>query len=148
MILNKAYKLIVSENGLQILSMDVEPSNYVWLGDVFRNHLSTMERAKTAMDKIRQLSWNDGESLKLTTNITCVTVKKNTTSVEGYFKGFEPFEMPTSDFIELANGWYTFFSRYEHGKIPGIIPDNKKQEWVIVPKSAVDKQFWIAGPEE
>ena len=55
----------------------------------------------------------------------------------------------TSNFIKFLYELRSFYYAYESGKIPGIIPDSKETEWVIIPREYVKDEYWYQfRPEE
>jgi len=50
--------------------------------------------------------------------------------------------IPTDIVLEYIDECILFLEEYNAGNINGIIPTSKKDEWVIVPKEYVTKEYW------
>lgn len=71
-----------------------------------------------------------------------LVIKKDKTAVIGWEKFPEILFFETALVYELIDHWRRFLLEYESGEIPYIIPPNKQEEWVIVPKEFVKDEYW------
>lgn len=137
----RSYKLVVTKDGDQIPVMNLAPAKFDPISYVFCRNLAKAGFIHVFLNKIRNLV-NDSDFIRIEAEDKCeLIIKKETTEVSGYFNEFEAFEIPTSELIKLVEEWYQFLIYYEEGNIPGIIPESKKQELVIVPLSAVKEEY-------
>jgi len=145
----KNFQILILRSGGQVLQSIVTPSEYRILGSI----ISTFH-------SISELDWFKSEIIK--------AQKKNERTYTG-LNNFECFvdgdksmlkhEMdteeviiPTGTVLSYIDEAIIFRTEYESGMIPRVIPDSKKDEWVIVPNEYVKEEYWElmknSGPEE
>lgn len=99
-----------------------------------------------------QPEWKHGNSFSYRYHDYCVeldtemnqtlNIRKNKTAVIGWEKFPEILFFETALVYELIDHWRRFLLEYESGEIPYIIPPNKQEDWVIVPKEFVKDEYW------
>lgn len=135
----RSYSIAVQRNGDQIPLIHIGPGKYDIIKYAFYPKYSKSINIYGLLQNIKNLSH---DFIRIEAEDKCeLIIKKETTEVSGYFNEFEAFEIPTSELIKLVEEWYQFLIYYEEGNIPGIIPESKKQELVIVPLSAVKEEY-------
>jgi len=62
----------------------------------------------------------------------------------GYVDGIDNFfdDVPTQVVLDFIDQAIDFHKLYNSGGIPGIIPESKKEDWVIVPREFVKDEYW------
>jgi hypothetical protein len=116
---------------------------YDMLGHLGCGQLSEVNSVRVAVVNLYEVLNGTREHYIVSGSDWCiVTVREDTALIENGFGEFEPLTIPSGEIIRLMEGWLQFLSAYENGKIPGIIPENKKDEWVIVPKAFVKDTYW------
>lgn len=137
----RSYKLVVLKNGVQVPVIDIISVKYDPIGYVFSRDLAKSNNIFDLLEKIGKIE-DELSFIRLEAEDKCeIIIEKENTKVSGYFGEFEPFEIPTEELIKLVEEWYEFLMYYEDGKIPGIIPWNKKEELVIVPRSVLKENY-------
>jgi len=56
--------------------------------------------------------------------------------------------VPLSLVFDFIDNCIAMLDLYNSGGIPRIIPESKKDDWVIVPKAVVDKKYWNMTTDE
>ena len=136
----RSYGITIQKDGTQ------RPMMYLGKYDIIKYFfLDDLSKSSNVLQKIQEIKKN--LSVKKITHLVkedkCdLMVEGDNSRVSGYFGEFVPFEIPTSEIIRLMEEWYEFLILYERGKIPGIIPMNKREEWVIVPREQVKESYW------
>ena len=51
-------------------------------------------------------------------------------------------KVATQDILDYIDEAIIFVEQYEAGGVPGLIPDSKKDDWLIVPKEYVKEEWW------
>lgn len=136
----RSYSIAVQRNGDQIPLIHIGPAEYEVIKYVFYRKYSKSKDVYEILQIIKNLL---DDSFRMDAEDKCeLLIQREFTEVSGYFEEFEAFVIPTSELIKLVEEWYQFLKYYEEGNIPGIIPENKKSELVIVPRSAVKEEYW------
>lgn len=50
--------------------------------------------------------------------------------------------IPTDLVLQFVDDAIKFREYYESGGIPGIVPENKNEEWFVVPKEYIKDEWW------
>ncbi len=130
----------VFEDSTQIPLLHVHPRKYEMLSDLARGHLSQSLNVAHELEQLRKVLNNDLYDYSFGATDWCIlNANKEITLITNGFDEFEPIEIKTKEIVNLLEGWYDFLLKYENGQIPGIIPENKKDEWIIVPKTDEDE---------
>lgn len=136
----RSYSIAVQRNGDQIPLIHIGPAKYEVIKYVFYRKYSKSKDVYEILQIIKNLL---DDSFRMDAEDKCeLLIQREFTEVSGYFEEFEAFVIPTSELIKLVEEWYQFLKYYEEGNIPGIIPENKKSELAIVPRSAVKEEYW------
>lgn len=134
----RSYSIRVNIDGEQLPVIHIMPAKLDVIKVVFYPKLCRSEEVRRKLIEIISIQSTTDRNLVLSSEDKCdMEIGPLITKVSGYFDLFEPFEIPTSEIKKLFEEWYEFLLAYETGCIPGIIPPNKKKDWVIVPKSKV-----------
>lgn len=136
------FRIIISDTGSQT------PSFVVWPPTIgkYLNSLS----GKTNPESIIQIIGDIKNVISGVQEETFVSdggdcefkVTEAITQLENYYEGFESVEFTTSSFLLLFEEWLQFINKYNSCQIPGIIPNGKKEELIIVPRAEVKDDYW------
>ena len=137
----RSYKLVILKNGDQVPVMNIGPIKYDPISYVFRRELAKSNKVFDLLEKLREIK-SSQQVIKLEPEDKCdIFIESEITKVSGYFDEFEPFEIPTEEMVKLVEEWYQFLTYFEGANIPGIIPWNRKEDLIIVPKTAVKEEY-------
>jgi len=117
---------------------------------VWNNEFSLLRSFVLFFSSINELKWIENEI-----NIELLKVGKTSTGLNTLKIGVNENEIelshnydlkniqivPTVVALDFISECITFHEEYNSGNIPGIIPDSKKDEWVIVPKEYVKDEY-------
>lgn len=130
----------VFSNGDQYLSsffLDNSLSNLIYIIDQLGHSALELNSFK---ERILQVQKNDKRSL-VSYNTLYVYVTDEYCEVgQNDFKPNEFQKISTEIVIDYIDKAILYFEKYSNGDIPGIIPDSKKDDWIIVPKESVNRE--------
>lgn len=143
MSLIKTFFVAVYSNGTRHPCVIVDPPQYNMLYELGRGELSILSNVRESVARLHKVIEGELDCHIVSGGDWCiVTVRKKEALIENGFGEFEPLTIPSQEILLLMEEWLQFLSAYESGKIPGIIPKSKQEEWVIVPKEFVKEEYW------
>lgn len=145
----KNFQILTLRNGRQILQSIVTPSEFAILGVIINTFHSISELNEFKSEVLEAQKRNKRTYTGLNTFECFVDGDKSMLKHEMDIK---EVIIPTSTVLSYLDEAIIFRTEFESGMIPGIIPDSKKDEWVIVPKEYVKDDYWELmknnGPEK
>ncbi len=140
-LINYSFYIACDENGKQEPFIRIgSHADLIHLSHLAFGHMSKSKGVKHELKEIEAVLKANKKTHSFGGDDWCIVeLRKKKAIVMNGFDEFEPFEIDTKGIVNLLERWHEFLVKYENGQIPGIIPENKKDEWIIVPKTDEDE---------
>jgi len=139
--LKENFKINISTNGYHTKTCSISPSKFSKLESVFNVFPNVSELNWFRKNLVNALAEEGNANVGLN-YLNCI-VGSNTCKL---FTDYEPEavqEIPASVIFDFIDKCIEFHDKYNKGKIPSIIPDTKKDEWIIVPREYVKDNYFL-----
>lgn len=143
------FKIILNSKGVHRKICDIYPNEYEKLGgilSIFPNASELKwyksEVIKAQKQGIRKYTGQNTFVCFVSGDICEIGHEENRQDMMDYDT------IPTQVVLDFIDEAIQFHKLYNSGKIPGIIPELKKDNWVIVPREYVKDEFWKLNVDE
>lgn len=123
-----SYFLRVYQDGRQVPSMEFPVGKYADLSHLANGHLLSAENVKKELEEIHFVLQGKKDMHSFGGDEWCILdVHSLNTMVSCGLEEFEPYEVLTSEIVNVMQGWYDFLSAYENFQIPGLEREYQRQ---------------------
>ncbi len=137
---NFSFFITVAADGSQRPMISIGNVDLRMLANLASGHLTSSNNVREELKEIDNVVTGSREKHSFGGDDWCILeVNDKITTISNGFDEFESIEIETKEIVNLLEGWCDFLVKYENGEIPGIIPENRKDEWIIVPKTNKDE---------
>lgn len=135
-----SFRVLTFSSGKKLLIAHVSNKPYSLL-ESFSSFFHNIQELRWIRDEINKELLKEGQSYT-GQNTLKIGVTKNEIELSQNYDPQNIQIIPTELVINFIDDAIEFYELYELGGIPGIIPESKNDEWVIVPKEFVKEEYW------
>lgn len=142
---NLSFRFTVFENGWMYPSFWFAPEDLCKVICGWAMEYRTSESVNKLIEDISRLntfSLPNNETITSNENHIYIREKDQVTFDMEFVTELKPVTIPIADAIYLFERYREWLYKYENCKIPGLIPRNKLDTWISVPRSAVKDDYW------